>query len=401
LDWQLVDLVGRRLFPEPVAAPGSLWLQGVSLGEVEIAVTFAREIRTLRPDLPILATATTPAGVGLLERRFQDPALAPVTTYPFPLDLPSSVRRFFAAARPGLLVLVETELWPVVLLEAERRGVPVVLINARLSARSTARYRALRALFRRPLQAVRKVAARTAADADRFIEIGVPAKDVAVVGDLKFDRAQVPQLPFAAALLELSGGRPILVGGSLADAEIPLVLDLQERLEREGHPFFLLLAPRRPEAFDAAARLLASRGVPFVRRSALGEDGPASPADRTDVFLLDTIGELGPSYRLGTIALLGGTFAPRGGHNVLEPLGAGLPVLHGRFTANIHATLDACPGAVFPSDGPDELARQAARLLADPALRSRAAEAARALFRENRGATARAAVLALAQLGDR
>ena len=360
------------------------------MGEVEVAATFAREVRALRPALPILATASTPAGFELLQRRFQDPGLAPALSRPFPLDLPFSVRRFFDATAPRMLVLVETELWPIVLLEAGRREIPVVLVNARLSERSAGRFRALDPLVRRPLAAIRHVAARTEADARRFVQIGIGADRVSVNGDLKYDRAEMPEPDFAPEFTRLAAGRPVLVAGSLADQEIPLLLDLRDRLRAEGHRPFLLLAPRRPESFEAAAAGLRARGVPFARRTEPYR-GEASP----EVFLLDSIGELGRSYRLGTLAFLGGTFAPRGGHNVLEPLAASLPVLHGPSVSNIAATLAACPGATFLAEDGESLARTAALLLSDGSLRAGAAEAAEALFRKNRGAAARAAALAI------
>ena len=386
--------MGRRIVPSRDGAEGGLWLQAVSVGEVEVAVTFARAVRSLRPALPILATASTPAGFRLLEKRFRDPALAPAGSRPFPLDLPISVRRFFEAAAPRILVLVETELWPIVLLEAGRRSVPVLLVNARLSERSAGRFRALDPLVRRPFAAIRHVAARTEADARRFVEIGIAPDRVSVNGDLKYDRAELPEPPFAPEFRRLAAGRPVLVAGSVADQEVPLLLDLRARLRAAGHDLFLLMAPRRPESFEAVALDLERQGIPFARRS-----GPAS-GGTPEVYLLDTIGELGGAYRLGTLAFLGGTFAPKGGHNVLEPLAAGLPVLHGPSVSNIAATLATASGATFPASDAVSLAQNAARLLSDVSLRDRAAEQAAALFRANRGASGRAAALAVRLLEE-
>ncbi|HQQ79617.1 MAG TPA: glycosyltransferase N-terminal domain-containing protein, partial [Thermoanaerobaculia bacterium] len=151
-----------------------------------MSLTLATELTRRRPSIPLLLSATTPAGVGLLSRRL---ASASLPWRPFPLDLPSAVRRFFDAERPRLLVLVETELWPAVLNEARRRGVPVLLANARLSERSAARYRRASALFSGPLSALTRVLARTDVDAARFVEIGVPAARVVASGDMKFDHA--------------------------------------------------------------------------------------------------------------------------------------------------------------------------------------------------------------------
>ena len=396
LDRSLLPLVGRRLWPGAGPSPGGLWIQAVSVGEVEISCTFARELRRARPNLPLVLSASTPAGFALLGKRLGEERLDPAAARPFPLDLPVSVRRFFDAVRPRLLVLVETELWPNVLSEAGRRGVGVLLINARLSERSVRRLRLLRPFFRRPLAAVSRVAARTEADAGRFVEIGVPAGRVTVEGDLKYDRKEAPPPSFGERVARLAGERPVLVAGSLWEEETELLLDLRRRLLGEGLDLFLLLAPRRPDSFDDVARRLAGEGLVVARRSKEGTD-----PERSDVFLLDTLGELASAYTLGTLALLGGTFVPRGGHNVLEPLAAGLPVLHGPSVATIAATLEACPGATFGAEDAAGLAAETRRLLSDGGARRTAAEAARDLFARNRGATARTVAIALDLLGGR
>ena len=396
LDRSLLPLLGRRLWPGVRPFPGGLWLQAVSVGEVEIACTFARELRAARPGLPLVLSASTPAGFDLLGRRLSEERLDPAVALPFPLDLPASVRRFFDAACPRLLVLVETELWPSVLAEAGRRGVGVLLINARLSERSVRRLRRFRPLFRRPLAAVSRVAARTEADAARFAEIGIPRDRVSVEGDLKYDRKEAAAPPFGERVVRLAGGRPVLVAGSLWEEEIGLLLDLRSRLLQEGLDPFLLLAPRRPDSFDEVTQKLSSEGLVVARRSNPGPD-----PERSDVFLLDTLGELASAYSLGTLALLGGTFVPKGGHNVLEPLAAGLPVLHGPSVANISEPLEACPGATFGAEDAAGLAALALRLLRDPAARRDAAASARALFGRNRGATARTVAIALGLLEGR
>lgn len=384
----LFPLVVSRLFPSTLGPriPGGVWIQGVSVGEVEVAVTLAEELAAKKPDLPVLLTSTTPAGVGLLSRR------RPGAWRPFPLDLPSSVRRFFDATAPRLLVLVETELWPVVLGEARRRAVPVLIVNARLSERSARRYRRAARLFGGSWDALTRVLARTPEDASRFAEIGVPRSRIAVGGDLKFDRAPAPEPPFAQAVRRLADGRPVLVAGSIAEAECSLVLDVRRRLAASAPGVFLVLAPRQPEAFDAAARRAEADGLAVVRRSRLDE-GPA-PA-RPDVLLLDTVGELAGAYALGEAALLGGTFAPKGGHNVLEPLRAGVPVVHGPSIGNIRSALETAEGAVFAAADARSAADALRPLLTDPAARARASETARDLFRRHAGAARAAADLVL------
>jgi 3-deoxy-D-manno-octulosonic-acid transferase len=369
----------------------------VSLGEVEVALTLAAELSRARPGLRVLMTSTTPAGVGLLSRRLAPSGAA---WRPFPLDVPFAVRRFFDAERPRLLVLVEAELWPAVLREARWRGVPVLLANARLSPRSAARYRRASALFAGPLSALSRVLARTASDAARFVEIGVPVERVTVSGDLKFDRPEAAAPPFAAAARALAAGRPVLVAGSVARDEIPLVLDVRRRVAEKA-PLFLVLAPRRPEDFEPAARLAVEDGLRVVRRSAIkGSTLDERAPTEADVLLLDTVGELAGTYRLADAALLGGTFVPKGGHNVLEPLRAGVPVVVGPSVENIRETVEAAAGAVFPATDAALAAAGLAPLLARGEARERAAAAARALFVAGSGAAARAARSAL-ELLDR
>jgi 3-deoxy-D-manno-octulosonic-acid transferase len=357
------------------------------LGEVEVALTLAAEVGRRRSGLPILMSATTPAGVGLLSRRLESMVLP---WRPFPLDLPAAVRRFFDVERPRLLVLMETELWPAVLLEARRRSVPVLLANARLSERSAARYRRASALFAGPLSALARVLARTESDAERFVAIGVPEACVSVSGDLKFDRPRPEEPAFASAARALAAGRRVLVAGSAAADEIPLVLDVRRRLA-QGAPVFLVLAPRRLEDADAATRRAESDGLRVVRRSALGREAPAA----ADVLLLDSVGELAGAYGLADAALLGGTFVPKGGHNVLEPLRAGVPVVVGPSVENIKETVEAARGAVFRATDAASAAAALAPLLERGDAHVEASAAAAALFSVSSGAAARAAAAAL------
>ncbi len=390
----LRGLVLARLWPRGArpGEEGALWLQAVSVGEVEIAATLAEAFRAARPRIRLLATASTPAGVNLLARR-----LSATTPFrPFPLDLPFSVGRFFKTLNPRLLVLIETELWPVVLAEAGRRATPVVVASGRLSERSLRRYRALRPLLRRPLAAVTRVCARSAADAARFAAIGIPEAKISITGDLKFDRPAPQEPDFAADLRRLACRREVLVAGSVADEELPLILQVARRLRDQGRNLLLVLAPRRPEAFERAAQRAGEAGFSVARRSRLGQaEEPRAP----DVFVLDSIGELAGAYRLGEMAILGGTFAPRGGHNVLEPLRAGLPTIHGPSAWNIRPILEEAAGAVFEEPDAAAVATRIGTLLDDPAARKRGAEIAASLFVNHGGATRRVVETVLDLLG--
>jgi 3-deoxy-D-manno-octulosonic-acid transferase len=264
-------------------------------------------------------------------------------------------------------------------------------VNARLGAASTRRYRALKRVFARPLAAIGHVSARSEEDAARFREIGVPAARVSVEGDMKLDRPLADEPAFAESARGLARGRPTWIAGSVADEELDAVLDAHAQVRRSLDAF-LILAPRRPESFEDAARRLGERRLAFTRRSRLS-DTPA------DVLLLDSIGELAGAYRLADASFLGGTFGRRGGHNVVEPLRASLPTLHGPSTSNIRTTLEAATGAVRLVETPAKLGAAVAALLDDPGARARAAETAERLFAQSSGATRRAAERALAMSG--
>jgi len=386
---ELIPLISERLWPRKNLREADVWVQAVSVGEVEIASTLVASLRAERPGLRVLVTSTTPAGVALAGKRFTES----VATRPFPLDLPPTVKRFFNRVAPRLLVLVETEIWPAILAEARKRRTPVAVVNARLSDRSVRFWKHAGRLL--SLSALTRVAARTEEDAARFAEIGIPMERITVAGDLKLDRPLPEEPTFAGAFRALAASRPVLVAGSLAEEELDLLLAARRNLAAAGVTPFLLVAPRRPELFDAFAGRLEAGGLRLARRSRLGEARGAP-----DAFLLDSVGELAGTYRLGTVALLGGTFGERGGHNVLEPLRAGLPTLVGPSIWNIRASVEAAgDGCLAVADAGDVAARFL-ELVRDEARRSRAGSAAERLFATSSGATARTVAIVLALLDD-
>ncbi|HEV8267111.1 MAG TPA: glycosyltransferase N-terminal domain-containing protein [Thermoanaerobaculia bacterium] len=392
----ILPLVKERLFPAERRFPPGVWIQGVSVGEVQTALDLAEALRKKRPALPLLLSASTPAGVALLRRKAASLS-GEVDARAFPLDLPPAVKRFFDAVTPRVLVLIETELWPSVLAEAGRREVPVLLASARLSERSLRWYARARGVFSRALQAVTRVLARTEEDAERFAALGIPADRIEVAGDLKLDRPLPPEPPFAPNVRLLAAGRPVLVAGSIADDEVPFVLEILDTLKRSGTETLLLLAPRRPESFRAVEADLVKRGKSVACRSRL--EG-ASETPRPDVFLLDSLGELGAAYRLGDVAILGGTFVPIGGHNLVEPLRAGLPTVLGPSRFGIRHLVEAAEGAAFPAPHAAGAAEIVAALLGDPSRRREAVATAERLFARQAGALDRAASAILDLLGD-
>jgi 3-deoxy-D-manno-octulosonic-acid transferase len=384
----------RRARNLPPLPKEGIWLQAVSVGEVELARRLVGEIRQSAPDFPLVVSATTATGLGLARRTLGDtlPVIA------CPLDLPGPVGRVLDAARPQAVVLVETELWPELLHQAAQRRVPVGVVNARLSEGSVARYRKVGGLLRPLLEPLALVLARSDADAERFASLGVPGDRIEVTGNVKYDvEADRRPLEWAADVQRSAGERPILVAGSTMDGEEALVIETVRQLGEDGEAPFLILAPRHPERFDTVARLLSDHGLVFARRSA-GE----IPQEDADAFLIDTIGELARAYRLATVAFIGGSLVPTGGHNPLEPAVWGVPVVSGSHVHNfneVYAEMTTAGAARLVADGA-ELTLAAAAWLDEPDLATAAGAAGREVVLANRGATERT-VAALFEMIDK
>ena len=383
--------LGRWL---PELPDGGIWIQAVSVGEVEVARRLVREFEQQAPELPLFLTATTTTGLDLARRALGDK----LRVFPCPIDLPGPVARVFDAGRPRLLVLVETELWPEMLHQAGQRGVPVAVVNARLSPASFAGYRRVAGRLRTLLEPLALVLARTETDADRFAALSVPKDRIVVSGNVKYDlEADHRPLAWEDNVRRVADDRPIIVAVSTMEGEEIQVLDALAGLGSDGAAPFLILAPRHPERFDAVARLVADRGLAVARRSG----GEAVPPG-TDVFLVDTIGELARAYRLATVAFIGGSLVPTGGHNPLEPAVWGVPVLSGPQVHNFQEVYDEMTdaGGARLVENSAELRVALAAWLDEPAFASAAGSAGREVVERNRGATART-VSALLELVQR
>jgi 3-deoxy-D-manno-octulosonic-acid transferase len=369
--------LGRRL------AMPSIWLHAVSVGEVSAAAALVRALHARHPDVPLVLTTATPTGRAQAATLFG----ADVEVRFLPYDTAGSVRRFLARIRPLAAIIMETELWPNLLHECGRRGVPVVFASARLAARSVPRYRRFGTLFSAGLRNA-WVAAQSSADADRFIALGADPARTRVVGNLKFDMR--PGEAVAESGRELRrrylGARPVWTAGSTHEGEEELVLGAHAVLERAVRGALLVLVPRHPQRFAGVAALLERRGLVFDRR---GRSETVRP--EAQVLLLDTMGELTAFYAASDVAFVGGSLVPVGGHNLLEPAALGVPVITGPHTENgpeIARLLIEAGGALEVADGV-ALAAAAGRLLADPALRERMGESARSFVEAHRGSLAR------------
>jgi 3-deoxy-D-manno-octulosonic-acid transferase len=366
-----------------------LWIQAVSVGETVAARTIVSAIQKKRPDLSIVITTTTITGQEMAGKLFPKCRVA----Y-FPFDFSRSVQRFLDHFSPRVYVMVETEIWPNATRLCAKRGIPIGLVNGRISDRSAARYRSIRSLLGPILDLYRLFVVREEIDRERLIAMGAPAGRIEVAGNVKFDfEISAAPLEIEPRVIELAKGRPIAVLGSVVEGEEDLIVPILLDLASKG--VFTILAPRKPERFDAVARKMQDAGVSFLRRT--------SPAERddADVLMLDSIGELARIYKLATVAFVGGSIVPTGGHNPIEPAAAGVPVTFGPHMTNfreIAAVFLERDAAIEVSSAP-ELCDLVVRLCDDEATRAGYAARARGVIDSNRGAADRIADRVIAMLG--
>lgn len=367
----------------PVAR-SPIWVHAVSVGEVQAASALVTALRDRYPQTPVLVTTFTPTGAARARVLFRD--AAEVRYLPF--DLPGSVRRFLDRARPRLAVIVETELWPCLYRQCQLRRIPLVIASARLSRRSIDRYRLLGALFRETVAGGVMVAAQGEGDAERFRSLGAAAERTYVTGNLKFDFTLPPDIAARGRDLraQYAPDRPLWVAGSThGGAEEEAVLEAQRHIAVHHPGAMLVLAPRHPNRFGEVAAWLERQDIAFTRRSG---SSPRSATDRASVLLLDSLGELLSFYSAADVAFVGGSLAPIGGHNLLEPAALGLPVLTGPNNSNgedVARLLLDCGAAEIVRDGA-QLGSRVAELLSDQALRVEMGNRGRAAIDRNRGA---------------
>jgi 3-deoxy-D-manno-octulosonic-acid transferase len=397
------------------------WIHAVSLGEMNLIRPLVAALAERQPDRELVLSTATNTGHAQAEKLYPGRRVA----Y-FPLDFSWIVRKTLRRLRPDLILLVELELWPNFLAAAEHAGVPVIIVNGRISDRSFPRYRRLRPLVRRWLQRVALFCVQNETYAERLRQLGAPPERVVVTGNLKFDAALpppvgrgmgegargipgAPTLPCPegggkevaeggggdadaafAASFGLSPDEPLLVGGCTWPGEDEALLSAYQRL-RAGFPRLrLLLAPRQADRFDAVERLIVQAGLRCVRRTVLRE-GPTAGLPPDAVVLLDTVGELARVYGLGTVVFVGGSLHPHGGHNIIEASGLSKPVLFGPHMDNFRDVADeflASAAALCVADEA-EFEAAACRLLADPVAAAAMGHRAREVVERNRGATRR------------
>ena len=385
--------IGERFGRYPEASEARrdgplLWLHAVSVGEVRGAAPLVRALRAAYPRHAVLITCTTAAGRETARQVFGEA----VRIAFFPYDLPWVVRRFFDHFRPQIALVMETEVWPNVLAACEARGVPAVLVNARLSEKSARGYRRVGMLARRAFASFRAVCAQDAESAARLKTLG--AQGVTITGNLKFDAEPDEALLAQGRMLKASlAGRKVLLLASTRDGEEKMLL---EALGMPLADWLLVLVPRHPQRFDEVAALVAARGLGLARRSRREAPMPA-----TALYLGDTMGEMALYYALADVAVIGGSFAPFGAQNLIEACAVGVPVVIGPSCYNFpEATRLACAaGAALQVTDAAGAARAVRELLDDGARRAAMGEAGVRLCAAHRGSTGRHLEVIRAALG--
>jgi 3-deoxy-D-manno-octulosonic-acid transferase len=352
------DRVGERrglsLGPRPHGP--LVWIHGASVGEVLAAAALIERLRAL--NLRILLTSGTVTSAAIVAKRFPPDIIHQYVPY----DSPRYVARFLDHWRPSLALFIESDLWPNLILQASARRLPMVLINGRMSPRSFPRWQRARNTISALLEKFEVCLAQSEADADRFATLG--ARNVIVTGNLKLDVAAPPADPARLEkLMALTRGRPVITAASTHPGEEEVLIEIHRRLAGFFPGLLTVIVPRHPDRGNAVASLVAAAGLRFTQRSR-----EELPAANTDIYVADTMGELGLFYRLAPVVFMGGSLVEHGGQNPIEAVKLGAAVVHGPHVFNfsdVYEALDKAGGA-RQADSQERLVKQLGQLLADP-----------------------------------
>ena len=369
----------NKKFPQ-----GVIWFHAVSVGEAEALFPLVRQIQKQHPDVKLLITSTTPTGSARVKAVMQET----VAHVYLPYDVPDAVNRFMQCFKPKLAVIMETEIWPNFFAYCGKNGIPLYIINARLSKKSSRGYQKVPSLIHPVLAQVNLIATQTQDDASGFIAIGAESEKVKTLGNIKFD-IEIPQATIEQGLqlkAGLFGARFVwLIASTHKDEEV-IFLPIYKAIKQKIPELLLVIVPRHPERFADVKKLCEEHQLNLVVRTA-GE----GVNTKTDVYLVDTMGELKMLYAASDVAFVGGSMVPRGGHNILEAAAVGVPVMFGPYMVNFK---DIARGvlshnAAIQCQNKDELVNSILALYEQPAYREALAEKGREFVRENQGAIAR------------
>lgn len=377
----------------PVNGKPVIWLHCVSVGETQAARPLAKRLKQQFPHHDLVVSTITLTGQNLARDVFRNQA---ASVFYFPFDWRWTVRRTLKAVNPAVVLLMETELWPNFLRECKTRGIPVAVVNGRISRQSYRRYRLIKSFLRRVLSSLSIAVMQSDTDADRLQDLGMAKEKLFTSGNLKFDAEIASELTDTTEEIRrrfyLHPNVPLIVAASTHGPEEEIIIQSIQQL-RQKQPVRLMLAPRHPERFNDVASLLQKSGLSWTRRT----NPPNSNDAKATVILLDTIGELPATYTLADIVFVGGSIVDKGGHNVLEPAAAGATVVTGAHTHNFHAIVELMNEAnalvQLPAfehaDASDEIAQIFEKLLASPAERAELGRRAQQLIIVNQGAADR------------
>lgn len=370
----------------PRPAAGGIVVHAASVGEVIAATPLINALQTAYPNMALTVTTITPTGSARVKAAFGDN----VHHVYLPFDLPGAVKRFLRFSQPSLFIVIETELWPNLISQISSQNIPLVIANARLSARSASRYGKIKSHLQPLWQQIDLILAQDAVSGQRYIDLGFPADKLVCVGNLKFDisvsnilRDQVQQ---TAEQLGIDH-RPVWIAGSTHEGEEQLILNAHRLLRKSVSNLLLILVPRHPERFGNVENLLKSQGFHYRKRS---EKHKLLQTD--SVLLGDTMGEMMLLYGLANIAFVGGSLVKHGGHNPLEPIAFQLPVISGKHTFNfpeIFTKLCDVQGVLEVESNAENLTAAVAELLNNAPKAHQTGQAAFAVLQENQGALAR------------
>jgi 3-deoxy-D-manno-octulosonic-acid transferase len=381
--WRERFALYNQKFPQ-----GVIWFHAVSVGEAEALFPLVRQMQKQHPDAKLLITTTTPTGSARVKAVMQET----VAHVYLPYDVPDAVNRFMQCFKPKLAVIMETEIWPNLFISCGKNNIPLYIINARLSEKSSRGYQKIPALVRPALAQVSLIATQTQDDASRFIAIGADCEKVLILGNIKFD-VEIPQAIIEQGLeikADLFRDRFVWMIASTHKDEEAMFLEIYKEIKQKIPELLLVLVPRHPERFADVKKLCEQFQLSVVMRAS---------GDRvnteTDVYLVDSMGELKMLYAASDVAFVGGSMVPRGGHNILEAAAVGVPVMFGPYMVNFKEIARGVlsHNAAIQCRNKDELVNSILALYEQPAYRKALAEKGREFVRENQGAITRICIM--------
>jgi 3-deoxy-D-manno-octulosonic-acid transferase len=381
-------------FEPPKDIAGCIWVHAVSVGEFNAAIPLIEALMARFPERKMVVTTITPTGSDRVKAVLGERAFHVYLPY----DLPGSVRRFLKRTKPVIAVVMETEIWPNLYLQCSTRKIPILIANARLSERSLKGYGPAKALAGHCVRAAAWIAAQSRVDAQRFLRLGADPTRLELVGNIKFDMPLPPNLDAGADEFRSHWGpsRPVWIAASTHEPEEAQVLEAHSAVLRRFPDALLLIAPRHPERFKLAAGL--SRAMGFRTASRVENQ---LPEPSTQVFVVDTMGELMKFFAASHAAFVGGSLCNVGGHNMLEPASLGVPVFVGPHTHNFEEISERmfADGAARQIASASALGAELCTLLADTSAQQRMGHAGKAVFASEQGALRRLLDRAVALMG--